>query len=101
MHKESSPLKNKLVRVKAGVPEIGGKMMRVEDWVDCMPSKKSWMDYGPENHATMNYALRKGLDFDENDLTVDEVLYGKVEDNKGFWLGYVVHIDELELPTES
>jgi hypothetical protein len=97
MHKEDSPLKGQMIRVKEGA--LSGNVIRIENWVDRMPGNKSWLDYDFSNKAVMMYAVRKGAAFDETDPEVDEVLYGHIQTGDGYWFGCCVHISELDLPT--
>lgn len=95
MHQESSPLKGKKVLVKDHVPRIGGMVIEIQNWVD-----RLLVNFNPNaipgGRATMNYADRRG--FEQYDPEDDDVLYGKVYLNEEVGTGFVVHIDELELP---
>lgn len=93
LHSGNSPLAGKTLRIKPDVPILGGMMIRIENWVDQMTGKKSWLDYDFNNKAVMMYSLRKGSEYQENDPEVDEVLYGHIDN-----LGHCVHISELEIP---
>jgi hypothetical protein len=94
IHKESSPLAGKTVKIKQTVKhpqqsDFGGSDFRVEDWWDKVAGK-SWM-FCDGNPACMVYAIRAGLS--ETPLpTDDEVLYGKVGP-----FGHLVHISEIEV----
>ena len=91
MHKESSSLVGKTVRIKKSSkhfqqPKFGGGEYRVEDWWDKLTGK-SWMNSNG-NPACMVYG-RRGAD---NCLPIDdEVVYGKMNG-----LGHLVHISEIE-----
>lgn len=94
MHKQSSPLANKKVKIKKHVvhpqfPSFGGSEILIEDWWDKLTGG-SWMHtYG--NPACMIYACRTGL-CSYTVPTDDEVLYGKVGS-----YGHLVHITELDV----
>jgi hypothetical protein len=86
MHKEKSPIAGGFMFIKSGVPELGDKIIHIEDWWDRI-SGKSWM-FCNGNPAAMGYGIRAGLDHLPID---DEVLYGHIDG-----LGYLVHISELD-----
>jgi len=86
MHKEKSPIAGSFMFIKSGVPELGDKIIHIEDWWDRI-SGKSWM-FCVGNPAAMNYGIRSGL----NGLPIDdEVVYGHING-----LGFLVHISELD-----
>lgn len=85
-HTEASPLAGKTVKVKAGVAEIGGRELRVEDWWDRVAGR-SWQVCSG-NPACIGYAVRAGMSGLPTD---DEVVYGKVGP-----LGFLVHLSEIE-----
>lgn len=97
MHKQSSELAGKTVKISAGVihpqfEKFGGEDYRIEDYWDKV-SGKSWVLGAEEgNMACVIYAMRVGiskLPWDDN------VFYGKVGP-----FGHLVHQSEIELPTE-
>lgn len=98
MHQEKSEYAGQELRIKDHVkhlqnPDFGGSMFRVEDWWDHLTGK-SWR-VSDGNPACMVYAIRAGF-AKYNVPTDDEVLYGKVGP-----FGHLVHVSELELPTDE
>lgn len=102
LHKRSSLLAGKTVRVKAGAvhpqfDQFGGEEFRVEDYWDRVSGGKSWVN-SDGNPAAMVYAMRVGMSrnaevkipFD------DEVLYGKIGQ-----FGHLVHMNEIDLIPEQ
>lgn len=88
MHKTSSNLSGKTVKIKTEANQIGGFNIRIEDWWDRVYGA-SWM-MAQGNPACLQYAVRTG--FSQMDIPTDnEVLYGKIDG-----LGFLVHINELE-----
>ena len=86
IHKTQSPLAGKIVTIKFGVKDIGGRKIEIEDWWDKV-SGYSWM-MGKGNPACSNYAVHVGT---TGLPTNNEVVSGKIDN-----LGYLVHINEIE-----
>ncbi len=96
IHRESSPLAGKTVKIKLGcihpqIKDFSGSDYRVEDWWDKI-AEQSWMD-SDGNPACLIYAMRSAsvLPLD------DEVLYGKIGP-----FGHLVHLSEImEMPSKE
>ena len=88
MHKEQSPLADKVVRIKKHVQDIGGEEYRVEDWWDRL-GQGSWME-SRKNFACRDY-VERAVKSRPSPPMDDEVLYGKV----GLF-GKLVHVTEIE-----
>lgn len=89
IHNEKSDLAGKTLKIKSTSNELGGSEIIIEDWWDRIAGKSWGMCNG--NPACLNYAMRTG--FSNIKIPNDnEVLYGKIEG-----LGYLVHVQELEV----
>lgn len=84
--REQSPHKGKTLKIKSGVPNIGGLDFEVEDWWENV-SGKSWQVH-EGNPASLMYAMRVA----QQNLPLDnDVLYGRIDDtSKG-----LMHLCEL------
>ena len=91
IHQEKSPLAGQKLKIKQKAHSIGGQEIEIEDWWDRVAGI-SWMDC-IGNAACINYSLRSAM---TRVPFNDEVLYGKIGS-----LGYLVHIEELEVPVEQ
>jgi len=85
MPREKSPLAGKTLTIKSG--ELAGQEITIEDWWENVHGE-SWMAYGFQPPAVIQYAARVHVDKLPID---DDVLYGKIGN-----AGYLVHISELE-----
>ena len=91
----------KTVKAKNGVginsfgQDMSGAEFVIEDWCENVLGR-SWM-VADGNPAALEYAMRTGLNRDENRPYVptfsDDVVYGKVGS-----FGHLFHINEPELP---
>lgn len=96
-HPQPHPLAGQTVKLRLSSLEYdgwdiaSGDLFQVEDYWDRLTGG-SWL-YANGNPACLDYAVRlacSGLPLD------DEVVYGKVRG-----LGYLVHVTELDAPSEA
>lgn len=81
------------VKIRSEIQKFGGAEFEIEDYWENV-SGKSWM-LSNGNPAAMFYAIRTGTQSFRTPID-NEVLYGKIGG-----LGYLFHVSELELPSNS
>lgn len=87
---KSSSLANRELRILKG--RLKGDYITIEDWWEKITGI-NWKISAFRNPAAYNYYLNHQSEYDNNNVSVNWVLYGKIG---GF--GYLVNINELEWP---
>lgn len=87
---KSSSLANKELKIIKGY--LQGNTIVIEDWWKKITGRH-WKVDAFSNPAAYNYCVHHQCDYEINDKSVDWVLYGKIGG-----LGYLVNVNELELP---
>ena len=89
---KSSSLANKKLKIVKGYLE--GNTIVIEDWWKKVTGE-NWMDSAFHNPAAYNYCLNHQSEYSNHSESVNWVLYGKIGG-----LGYLVNVNELELPAD-
>lgn len=87
---KSSSLANKELKIIKGY--LKGNSIVIEDWWQKIVGE-NWQTSAFHNPSVYNYGLNHQNDYSNHDVSVNWVLYGKIGG-----LGYLVHVNELELP---
>ena len=87
---KSSSLAGKKLKIKNGY--LAGNIIVIEDWWEKVANEK-WQASAFHNPAAYNYCLNHQREYENHNISVNWVLYGKIKS-----LGYLVNVNELELP---
>ena len=89
---KASSLANKKLKIIKGY--LQGCEIVIEDWWERISGEK-WKVSAFYNPAAYNYCFYHQSEYENRDKSVNWVLYGKIKS-----LGYLVNVNELELPKD-